>query len=525
MLAVFNRRTFAATLFVVVLAAAASVIGRQSPPAATQASAGPVAASSPLTLVSSDERLVEAFTWAKRQALGYAFDQGDAVGPWFEAALPGRQAFCMRDVSHQVMGAHALGLQRHTLNMLRRFANAVSEGRDWCGLWEIDRHNRPAHADYRDDADFWYNLPANFDVLDAIWRMYLWSGDPSYLNESPFRWFGERTVNDYVARWQLGLDTIMKRPRLMNVRSQSDPEAQFRGSRGIPGYNEEEDDFTVGLDLLATQYAGYHAWGRLLEARGDRPAARTWLSKAAELKAFVNRTWWDEAHNTFFDRLGGDGKLKPRNPAFRSVSELYWPVADEGPRAKAGIDRLLGQIRANPTGPVEEQSYHPEVLYRYGQPDVAYAQIMELTRADRPRREYPEVSYAVIGAIVTGVFGVSVDPVTPGHEGELLEYFANDAVTTVPQLTSATPSAELAHLPVRGNDITVRHEGQTATSLTNNHGPALVWRAAFPGTYATLKVNGVPTKATGSSLPLGRRISWVRIVVAPGDRVRVECVR
>jgi hypothetical protein len=64
---------------------------------------------SKLVFESSDPRLVEGFKWAKQQALAYAFD-GDPVGPWCEAALPGREAFCMRDASHQGVGAHALGL-------------------------------------------------------------------------------------------------------------------------------------------------------------------------------------------------------------------------------------------------------------------------------------------------------------------------------------------------------------------------------------------------------------------------------
>jgi len=75
------------------------------------------------------------------------------------------------------MGAHALGLARYNLNMLKRFAESVSEARDWCGFWEIDRFNRPAPVDYQNDALFWFNLHANFDILDACYRMYLWSGD------------------------------------------------------------------------------------------------------------------------------------------------------------------------------------------------------------------------------------------------------------------------------------------------------------------------------------------------------------
>lgn len=35
------------------------------------------------------------FDWAKNQSLAYAFDD-DPVGLWYEASLPGREAFCMR---------------------------------------------------------------------------------------------------------------------------------------------------------------------------------------------------------------------------------------------------------------------------------------------------------------------------------------------------------------------------------------------------------------------------------------------
>src|ERR1017187_5353479 len=57
-----------------------------------------------LELRSSNTPLVQSFNWARQQAMAYVFG-GDPVGPWYGAALPGRRAFCMRDVSHQVAGA------------------------------------------------------------------------------------------------------------------------------------------------------------------------------------------------------------------------------------------------------------------------------------------------------------------------------------------------------------------------------------------------------------------------------------
>ena len=201
---------------------------------------------------------------------------------------------------------------------------------------------------------------------------------------------------------------------------------------------------------------------------------------------------------------------------------LYWPIASDGAHLRGALSRLVEHIRRSPSAPIEEQSHHPEVLYRYGVPDVAYDQILDLARPDRARREYPEVSFALVGAVANGLMGVNVDPVMPGREGELLDYFAGQFVMTLPQLTPKIAWAELRHLPVRANDVTVRHEGTTATVFTNNRGSAIVWRAALPGRVPELLVNGSRMKATPLVLPPGRAVSYVRVVVAPGTQARVE---
>jgi hypothetical protein len=93
---------------------------------------------------------------------------------------------------------------------------------------------------------------------------------------------------------------------------------------------------------------------------------------------------------------------------------------------------------------------------------------------------------------------------------------------TLPQLTAQTAWAELQHLPIRANDITVRHAGQSATVFTNNRGPAIVWRAAFPGRHAELLVNGERIKASSQVRPPGRDVSFVRVVVGAGTSAKVE---
>ena len=97
---------------------------------------------SPFTLQSSSARLDAAARWATGQALAYARND-DPVGPWYEAALPGREAFCMRDVAHMSAGAAVLGLGAYTKNMLLQFAAHISASKDWCTYWEITKDGSP----------------------------------------------------------------------------------------------------------------------------------------------------------------------------------------------------------------------------------------------------------------------------------------------------------------------------------------------------------------------------------------------
>ena len=131
----------------------------------------------------------------------------------------------MRDVSHQATGAHALGLSAFNRNMLGKFARAIAPSRDFCSYWEIDKWDRPAPVDYKSDADFWYNLTANFDVLDACWRQHNWSGDKAYVEDQAFLDFYGRSVKEYIEVWDKDGDGVPEhRPEY--------------GYRGLGGYDE-----------------------------------------------------------------------------------------------------------------------------------------------------------------------------------------------------------------------------------------------------------------------------------------------
>lgn len=130
---------------------------------------------------SSDKDLVLTVDWAINKALSFSHDNTDPVGYWYEAALPNREAFCVRDVSHQSIGAEILGLRSHNMNMALKFCENISKSRNYATYWEINRHNKPAPVDYNNDKDFWYNLPANFDLIYAIKRLHNWTGNDQYI--------------------------------------------------------------------------------------------------------------------------------------------------------------------------------------------------------------------------------------------------------------------------------------------------------------------------------------------------------
>jgi hypothetical protein len=466
-----------------------------------------------LELKTSDTALAGAFEWARRQALAYAFS-GDPVGDWYEAALPGRQAFCMRDTAHQSMGAHMLGLADHTRNMLHKFAENISESKDWCSYWEINRDNLPAPIDYLDDAHFWYNLPVNFDVLDACYRMYVWTGDQRYITDPVFQSFYRRTVHDYVERWDLGVDRIMRRQRILNVRGRYDPTNRFQKNRGIPSYDEGDPNFVVALDQLAVQYAGYFAYSHLRQLKGDEGEAEAFLGRARELKSFLNRVWWDAKTENYFSRLNLAHQLERHGP---NLSVLYYDAAERGPKSLSVLKELLRAINEKSPVEVEGQSHFPEILYRYGQSDAAYGQIIDLTREGKNRREYPEVSYAVIGAIATGLMGIELEA-PEADKAVSNSPHVNGAIVTIPRLTNATAWAELDYVPVRANEVNVRHEGLTQTTTENVKGPSLVWRPCFPGSINTLLVDGRAVRATHDKTVADRVLSCADVILSSGEK-------
>ncbi|HVU46048.1 MAG TPA: hypothetical protein VHD85_07980 [Terracidiphilus sp.] len=445
-----------------------------------------------LELASSSTKLVDVFDWARSQAMAFVFDEGDPVGPWYEAVEPGREGFCIRDTCHQALGAHALGLARFNLNMLRKFAENVSDSKDWCSYWEINRYNQPAPVDYENDAAFWYNLPSNFDLVDCCFRMYVWTGDLTYINDPVFLHLYDRSVNDYVERWGLDIDHIMSRPRLLNVRGILDPKAKFPPARGIPGYNEGDHTYVIGFDVLATQHAAYLAYAHIQQARRNAAASEEFLKKAAAVEKLIRDTWWNSAGQCFYQREEADHHMEGCG----------------GRRADNALSAdWRADVSANAGGAAGAADHDAEVV-----------RLLDLSHA---RLEYPEVSFSRVGDIVTQIMGVNLEyssPLLSSVDGGWVEM----TVRTLPGLGSTIDWAEVRNLPIRACTVTVRHDGTSKTTLTNQHGPALIWRPGFEGKHGSLLVNGKSVEATSETDEHGRAISSVRVAVGGGGAVTVS---
>jgi len=453
---------------------------------------------------SSDVRVNEIFAWAKTTALGYAHDGRDPVGFWYEAALPNREAFCMRDVSHQSIGAEILGLSRHNLNMMAKFAAAISASRDWCGFWEINRRNKPAPVDYLDDEQFWYNLPANPDVVQACRRLFEWTGDRDYLTNPVLSAFYEKSLTVYLDRWMLHPDQLMTRPLYLNTTLPFREGRKFNGVRGIPSYVESFEGFSCAGDLIAALYAACRAYGNILALRGEKDKAAEFDRKAEAYQILLNTKWWNEKENRFEMFWSPLGKfLRDDNEGETYI--VWFQAASPPARAKAALDRVLSR-----TMNVENLSHLPALLYRCGDAEKAYEILLSLKGAKRS--EYPEVSFGAMEGLVAGLMGVR-----PSASQGLLQ--------TLPQLTPATAWAEVASLPVLGTRVTIRHEGSKKSEFANEGSASLKWRVSFYGLHQTIRAGGKDLRALTAVDEMGNRYSFVDVDVPPGKKAAAEALR
>lgn len=453
-----------------------------------------------VTFKSSDANLQLAFERAKSMALSYKGNSDDPVGPWYEAALPSRAAFCMRDVSHQSIGAEILGLHEENKNMLSLFAQNISENKDWCSYWEINKYGKPAPEDYRNDKEFWYNLNSNFDVIFACWRLYLWTGDEAYIKNPEFENFFEKSSTEYIKRWNLESESLLTRSEFLNTPIPFDIKDDFHRCRGLASYSEGIPGLKMGVDLVAAIHRGLLTYSSILKKKGELEKAVFFEKEARKYQEQIENVWWDKtalAYNVIYTT---DGKFS------KDAGELFllwFDALTDANRTKNTIEHIISG-KSN----VENASYLPFLLYKFGYEDKAYEYILHLTDPETKRREYPEVSFGVIEGIIHGCMGIEPDA-------------SKKTITTIYRGKKESIS-EVDNLPVLHTTLAVQHKNQT-TTLHNKGENFIEWKAMFTGNYNSIFINDKKAAVTHEKDNKGNPYTAITIRVNPGQKITAAC--
>ncbi|ULB33285.1 MULTISPECIES: hypothetical protein [Proteiniphilum] len=459
-----------------------------------------VAKDSNLIFSSSISDLNEAFKWSKNTALSYAHDGTDPVGFWYEAALPNREAFCMRDIAHQSIGGEILGLSNHNYNMMIKFAENISASKDWCTYWEINKNDKPAPVDYFNDEQFWYNLPSNFDVVQACFKLYEWTGNKEYLYNPVFINFYEKTLYDYIKVWKLETENLLTRSTHMNTELPFKEETKFNGNRGIPSYIESESGFSLAGDLVASIYAACDAYSKILTIKGDTKRAEFFRNKAQNYKSFINDKFWNNKENYFnffWSSIEGDFIMK-NTPTAGETYYVWFDALETPTKSQTTINRVL--VSENN---VENLSHLPLLLYRYRMPEKAYEMLYTLRNHDR--KEYPEASFGLIEGITVGLMGIQPKA-------------SMNIIQTLPQLISNEQWAEISNLSIFSSLVNIRHEGNYKSIFVNNSEKNLNWRASFYGEYDKIYLNGKECSPKYAVDVMGNIYSYIDTEVKHGER-------
>ena len=449
------------------------------------AAALPSLAPGRVRLESSDGSLVNAFNTARTRALSVVYT-GDKIGDWYDGSMGERYSFCARDVAHQATGAAVLGLAGHTQNMLRRLAASVSRERNWCGQWEINKDGFPI-GDH-------YCLPANFDVLQACYRQFLWRGDEAYF-DGVFSQFYDRTMTSFIEQWGRSGGVLGSAPEL--------------GSRAVPTYWAHLPRPLTGGDLMATQYAAHVAYSRIQERKGafgslSRQVSLHHTGLAQELRLRYNTDWWNAEWNRHYSALMPDGGYLNGYIDDANTFALLFRLPEDGAKTNAALDALEAHRPAYD----QTYSYFPEILFRHGRKESAMQRWRELAMRDPSLPKIPEISFALIGDIATGLMGLAPD--APAS-----------ALETLPRVPRDVDWVRLSNVPVLRNEVTVLHRASAEAALTNESGPPIQWKPAFAAdpirSKSRIEVDGKTIDATWQRRPEGAILAGSAVSLKPGQ--------
>src|SRR5205823_764819 len=205
-------------------------------------------------------------------------------------------------------------------------------------------------------------------------------------------------------------------------------------SRGIPSYTEGPRNFIFGADLLAAEYRAIRSYQEIAARPVDRELASRLQKIADAIQRILETVAWSQERRHF------NGVIQTGMSGFGSgdTLALYFDAVKDPGHIRGALDYVSDPTFWKSIN-IEEESYIPSVLFRYGRSGAAYRVLLDMAAPDKPRREYPEVSYAVIAAFVSGAMGIE-----PAHAGEAYD------VQTLPQPITKEDDLSVASLRMKG---------------------------------------------------------------------------
>ncbi|MEV3979468.1 hypothetical protein [Nonomuraea sp. NPDC049758] len=423
---------------------------------------------------SASSELVAMFEWARAKALRLRHEGGSwgpvdvdehrpaGAGqsrylPSYWAGYAHRSGFYARDFAHQIVGAHLLGMAEANLTMLRCFAASATPEHGFHPVWAFNFDGSYLSIDYRGPDSFVRELPAVYELVEKAGTAYRWTWDRAYV-EDPVLWSYYR-----------------------NALTEIVPRATGRGIfQGVASYNELAGEHLAEAgDSVGSRYQAYLAMSALSRARGLD--GEDFACRAAELRRHFNEVWSvgenpaDLVRGYTVDGAPVTGWGR-ENSWFMPLKDLIEP----GPRNEAYLDFIDGQA-AGPERPrnIEAYTYLPDTFFRHDRNAAAWRWMRHVfDRRAEPHvagglnGDYPEVSFTLVSQVVEGLLGVTPEV---------------NAVTTLSHLPDDIAWAEVSGIPLGDGTITVRHDGRTATTLTNTSSDTTYrWEARFPDAPAVV---------------------------------------
>jgi hypothetical protein len=410
-----------------------------------------------LGFLSSSPSLNEGFEWAVKRSLEWVrTDPAELPSYW--AGLTDRPLFYSRDIAHQLLGAHLLGLDEQNLAMMRTFAASATPARRYYPLWSFTFTGQPGAIDYNSDEHFVREIPAVYELVEKALEQYLWSGDRRWIQDPDLARFRRTTVREFTAEHDvLGL----------GLAGETGTGDLFRG---LASYNEQHrgDHPLIAADGVATQWAALEAISTIFGpavvagvAEDDSLVAEA-RAAADRIAHMFAREWWSENDNRF-----ASGRTADQYDTGLAWEPSWYPalkgLLPSGPRAEAHLQFLAEQLRATPPVNIEGATYLPEVFSAYHHDAEAMHWIEYLIAS---RADYPEVPFTVVSHLTVGLAG--------------LRPTGQDAIETDSHLPSDQDWATAENVPVGPQRIDIHTRGRQETRIALRKGPhPLRWRARF----------------------------------------------